>query len=584
MQFQLPSNLQTELLAYDPKLKALVREQSPKKQTKKSRYPLGNVPHLIPYDVVRQADQQGAIDIVNAAPAPQRIYSFTKPVDVATPQARVIVHALIFHYEQCWYACWLPPKGQENDYVYGHAYGFKDTAAAARTVPKSIWNARAICTQTEVGRSIFYTFSKCVTKDDIANGYSESRWRPDYFNYYADKSRQYIAPCIKNFEESLKASIPYWVDERNMFGKLACKNIADAIDINHYLLSKTDNLDVRQQWLPSFDAIYAFVHTNSLCSEDLYRFPEFSAASKIRHILDTPFFRKWINAKCQECIDTFNDPANEYRRHISAPWKQILKLIRSIESVNNIWPDCPLDYYQTHVNQLLGVDLSYYSHQDIVARWLRQHMPVASFFSILAKFYEDEETSYRTNGRNVVLNEELRINTYRFYSWMDTYSMIGRVLNAGKELAPPKRWRLTEFHDYVQAENWKVQNPNEALHQDLFPEPIRVSLDFAGRQANWTFLQPQNTHQLAMWGQAVRNCVGSASHYAADIKKRKHFIVLAMIDGKPTFTIQLKVDMGVMSVAQIAGIANQRLDDTDRELYTEAFQLALQERESQLKS
>jgi len=60
---------------------------------------------------------------------------------------------------------------------------------------------------------------------------------------------------------------------------------------------------------------------------------------------------------------------------------------------------------------------------------------------------------------------------------------------------------------------------------------------------------------------SVRNCVGSASHYADDIKKRKHFIVLCMIDGKPTFTIQLVVDMGLMSVKQISGVANQRLTE-----------------------
>jgi hypothetical protein len=87
-----------------------------------------------------------------------------------------------------------------------------------------------------------------------------------------------------------------------------------------------------------------------------------------------------------------------------------------------------------------------------------------------------------------------------------------------------------------------------------------------------------------MWGQAVRNCVGSASHYAEDCKKKKHFIVLCMLDGKPQFTIQLTVDMGMMSVKQIAGIANQRLTENQREQYTAAFRLALQERESALQS
>ena len=167
-----------------------------------------------------------------------------------------------------------------------------------------------------------------------------------------------------------------------------------------------------------------------------------------------------------------------------------------------------------------------------------------------------------------------------FYELNDTFSMIMRILDDGKTLEPPKRWRMPDFHDYVQAEAWKIQHKNESLHQDLFPEPVKVTM---GEQ-DWTFLQPINTHQLSQWGQAVRNCVGSASQYADNIKKRKHFIVLCMIDGKPTFTIQLDVSMGVMNVKQIAGVANQRLDDDAREQYSLAFKQALQSREKQLVS
>jgi hypothetical protein len=57
-----------------------------------------------------------------------------------------------------------------------------------------------------------------------------------------------------------------------------------------------------------------------------------------------------------------------------------------------------------------------------------------------------------------------------------------------------------------------------------------------------------------------------------------------MIDGKPSFTIQLVVDQGLMSVKQIAGIANQRLTDEQKDQYTDAFKVALQQRESQLQS
>ena len=102
MYFQLPSNLQQELLAYDPKLKALVKEQEPKKTTKKAKYPLGNIPHLIPENVVRAGYQQDAIDRINASGVSERYHRFTKVVDIATPLARTITIAVLYHFEQCW--------------------------------------------------------------------------------------------------------------------------------------------------------------------------------------------------------------------------------------------------------------------------------------------------------------------------------------------------------------------------------------------------------------------------------------------------------------------------------------------------
>jgi hypothetical protein len=86
---------------------------------------------------------------------------------------------------------------------------------------------------------------------------------------------------------------------------------------------------------------------------------------------------------------------------------------------------------------------------------------------------------------------------------------------------------------------------------------------------------------LAQWGKAVRNCVGSSS-YAEGIKKFKHLIVLAMLEGKPRYTIQLKIDNGMMHVVQIADVANKRLDDQQRSQVEQAFSAALQTREKQL--
>jgi hypothetical protein len=160
--------------------------------------------------------------------------------------------------------------------------------------------------------------------------------------------------------------------------------------------------------------------------------------------------------------------------------------------------------------------------------------------------------------------------------------MLTRILEdkPDSEFAPPKRWRIEEFHDYVQAENWKIKNPNQSLPQDLFPAPVKIELG----SSKWTFFQPIDTHQLGEWGQAVRNCVGNASGYAEGVRKKQHFIVLCLIDGKPQFTVQLEVNNGSMFVKQIVGLSNSRLSSEQQELYTTAFGQALQARESELVS
>jgi hypothetical protein len=96
--------------------------------------------------------------------------------------------------------------------------------------------------------------------------------------------------------------------------------------------------------------------------------------------------------------------------------------------------------------------------------------------------------------------------------------------------------------------------------------------------------QPIDTHQLAAWGQAVRNCVGNATSYADGVRKKQHFIVLCMINNQPQFTVQLKVSNGMMIVDQIAGVSNASLTSEQREDYTQVFGQALQQREKVLAS
>jgi len=573
MQFQLPSNLQTELLAYDPTLKVLAK-QAKTTPTKKAKYPLGNIPHLIPHNVVRESDQQAAIDHINQQSAPDRYRVFTTPVDVATPQARLKVIAILYHYEQVWYAAWLPPKKQADEYVYGHAYAFKNTSAAAKTAPHHIWNSKDKCIEHPGTRGVqTFTYAMNIVKDDITDK-NDSGWRAyqwQAFNIHCQKGRAILEQCIRSFEASLREDLPHWSDSRGLFERIRCKNVFDAAEIPSMMSKYLDE----EQGLTVDNLLNAARKFNE---QNINTSATYCALITIEHIISKPAIKKLLQVSLDQCTSHYNDPNNTERRPIRQAWNTFIQVINSIDWINNIWPDCPLDYYQTYYTELCCIKLSYIrtrsfdTNSSQFVEWLREHMPVASLFTMLRKYLEQQDGRW--------IDSDVGYSRASFHELNDTFSMAIRILVSGKELAPPKRWRIAEFHDYVQAESWKIQNPNETLRQDLFPEPIKVTRN----DKTWSFFQPIDTHQLAMWGQAVRNCVGSASHYAEDIKKRKHFVVLCMIDGKPTFTIQLVVDMGVMSVKQIAGVANQRLTEDEREAYTEAFREVLQLREKQLQS
>jgi IS1 family transposase len=573
MQFALPSNLQTELLAYDPTLKVLAK-QAKAKTTKKAKYPLGNIPHLIPHNVVRESDQQAAIDHINQQSAPDRYRVFTTPVDVATPQARLKVIAILYHYEQVWYAAWLPPKKEADQYVYGHAYAFKNTAAAAKTAPHHIWTSKDKCIEHEGARGVqTFTYSMNITKGDIesseGSGWRAYQWQAS--NLHCQKGREILEHCVRPYEASLREDMPTWSDSRGLFDRMRCKNIFDAADMPPMM---TKCLDIKQG-LTVDNLLNAAIEFNKNPN-----FPSstFCVLERIKHIISKPAIKKLLQAELDRCTLAYNNPNNTERKPITQGFRTFVHVIDSIDWINKLWPDCPLDYYQTYYKELRYIRLSQVrtssisSNSNAFVSWLREHMPVASMFTMLRKQLEQQTLT----GRDA----EVGYPRLGFHELNDTFSMAIRILDYGNELTPPKRWRIDDFHDYVQAESWKIQNPNESLRQDLFPEPIRVTRN----DQTWSFFQPVDTHQLAMWGQAVRNCVGSASHYADDIKKRKHFIVLCMIDGKPTFTIQLVVDMGLMSVKQIAGVGNQRLTEDQKEAYTEAFREVLQQREKQLQS
>ena len=576
MQFQVPANLQAEIINYDPDTK---KQQALKRASAtpgaKPRASLGMPVDMIPANIIPPERVKYAMESINQRPAAERYIQFIKENKV---------YAIIYHYEKAWYAAWLPSLDQADNYIYGYSYAFKDLDSVRSSVPQSLryFEHEDII---KYGRANFVVKKFVITKQDILNAKKPAT--EEYANYdklynwnipkvgsYSVKGRE-IYKSINEFKNSVSSTIPIWGENsrhNQVFDRLINSNISNYIvgSNGSYLYRVKDDY-----WLSHDESTFvldyaSFIelikfHKNECTEERMYGIKLYECLNSIIYVLKTPFFRKWITEKLETFNQKFYDLKNKDVSCITDGWTRFIDTLMRIATINAIWPDTPVDYFRTNISQLeaVRIKLVHHNHDKTIA-WLNKHMPVSSFFLALDKFYQDNRTGTE--------------RTVAFSNWNDSLDMIDTVLKAGAELAPPRRWRMAEFHDHVMAESWKIKNENAELPQDLFPQPIKVIIS----ETKWTFIQPIDTHQLASWGKAVRNCIGNASAYAEGVKGKKHFIVLCMSDNNPRFTVLLKVNGGIMTVDQIVGFANQSLSSDDKCEYTEAFSKALEIRNQQL--
>jgi len=558
MEFRLPENLHHQLLAYDPALKVLAKEKKAAEQLekprKKTKYPIGNINDLIPANIVDPAAMQTVIDQLNLNVAPEKHHVFyTSSLKLSDRK----VKAIIYYWESVWVAAWFPNAGE--DYLYGFSYAVSTTKAERKGLVQIRFNRESMTldlTDMETrkyGRVDYRVHTATVTLDTVCDS-SRYHWDPFCVYGYSAKGRHIKQDCIVLFTQEMKTRIPVWKDE-TIFARVDKKiNNLDYLfgqSLSMFSYKTPEEVDVN--WVP----------TAANISDTICKYLDVPIA-----IFAKPFVQKELQLACTACIEEFNNPEATNSRGAIKLIKRFIAYMEGIKWINSLWPNAPIDYYQTYKEALSSVEFSSWgmshliNHYTKAKKWLQEHMPIASMFLILDKAVQ-EEVLKRNDKNNPVSG--LPIHALR-----DTFTMINNVLEADKPLAPPTRWRLTEFHDHVQSEAWKIKNKKEDLPQDLFPTPIKIT----HQEHTWTFLQPMDTHQLSQWGQAVRNCVGTGG-YAEDVKKRLQFIVLCMLDGKPKFTIQLKLNHGLMSVHQIAGIGNARLNDDEKGLYTETFRQAL---------
>ena len=575
MNFQLPAELQNQLLAYDPALKRLIKaqkaEQLEEPKRKSNPYPIGNVNDLIPADIVSADELQRAVDHINKVLAPEKYYTFyTRVTAEQVAELEPKVKAILYYTKSTWIALWLPPA-ENTSYIFGCAYAIAEkNAHRFKTVHKASRNDNHIpsidisdMTIKQYGRKNFYTYSEIVTVDTVST-YSLNLLNPQDVAAYTKLGQQIKEHAINPFLYALRATVPMWEDVSNTFARIS-KDENNYYDNLNYSSSIYLNSDLTKMLFNEYPLVHkriSWVPTTA----DIATILKYGCSSA-HQIIDKPFFQTLIKSALNDLIKISNDPENTVRRNIAKPIDELIQYCQGIAWIAYIWDkDVPIDYYQTYGKVLTNINFVGWrmSLDSNTTQWLKNNMPVASMFNLLQKYYDKE--LIRTN------NSIARFNR-TFSELGDIIQMISTILKHEVELTPPNRWRIDEFHDHVQAEAWKISNPLVSLPQDLFPEPIKVQ----HQDAKWTFFQPKDTHQLSQWGQAARNCIG-ASGYADEVKKRKSFIVLCMYDNKPRFTIQLTLEHGVLNVKQIKGTSNRVLTALEEVTYSDAFKQALEVR------
>lgn len=589
MHFQLPSQLKLEVVKYDSTLKALAKqqEQDAKKQRKRSTHPRGNVISLglIPEDIVKLADQQTAIDEINAAPAEDAVIVFTRLKELGKTERC----AVLYYHKHLWVSFWVPKDSKE--YWYGMSVAYKNNKTARKAIDTNrIWGTSISpykplydveeFNQTTIGRTDWLHKTVFFTQDVINEGYTREYWRyPTESHAVKSYGKSYtIHRGISDVAELLQKRIPSWSNDRTYKHGMWSRTMPEGNSIAHCL-------DSQRRGYLSNEGLANYKNTPD------YWMTIFNGAVWIKDrpamkaLIETPWFRRKLSWMCnamQLAFDNAGPRASVY--DVTSPLGQVDAFLNSCYEVTKLYPDINVDLLISRYDVLLETDFNCRSGPHNGMAWVQDHLSPESFFNMLGKFHALSTEELNENDRMYQFRIEERTNRPRFF-WRhleDTINMVNQIVvynDALPEGAPkldpmPRRWRMNEWHDHVMGETWKIRNPKIDLPQKLFPKPIKVD--------NFTFIQPIDTHQLSKWGQAVRNCVGSGHGYAEGIKKFRHLIVLAMIDGKPRYTIQLNVDNGVMNIVQMTDVSNERLTEEQREVLQNVFSTALQEREKQL--
>lgn len=586
MEFQLPQNLLKQVVAYDPVLKPIYqkieRDNKGVRVSSGQRLSLGVIDCLVPTDLISPAVQLQITTDMNAADATRRAI-----IDENDKVVFAIVHHLSNWY--CWwhlkpsYLLANPDVAKLHNYVYGFSTAFKNTAASVdkndtadftlgwKEEPKAghahtthAFSDYCVRSEVKTAKSKFILKTMRVTEDMIRAGCTLIPLREKMNNY--SRSMQWKRKITYDWFDSLKNTISTWKDEP-LFDRMR-----EAGDVRKCVFGP--------ETVKGDKAEISFV--DLLIEKSLWSRSNPELNDKVREILNTPYFRKLANKAFDTTLAVYSDPDTEKRSTVQRPFRSFNHNTAILSSFLSIYDNATLDHCQQLWAMAPHIQDIRVPAFDGVKAWLRENMPIASYVQIIAKRIEEDPDlhneryfDWRTGAKFVSL-----------FDLNDSIAMLDQLHKAQHhydssqplKLDRPSRWRITEFHDYLAAECFKISTPNEKLPQDFFPEPVRIEKD--GQK--WSFFQPCDVHQLGSWGKAVRNCVGSADSYRKGIKSKTHFIFLVMLDNQPRYTVQAKLRNGTLTVEQIADVCNKSLTTSQKELYSEVFAEAINVLKAQL--
>ena len=589
MHFNLPDQLALEVASYDKTRKKLAATMAAedRAKNKKKTYPNGKPSNLIPSDIVNDRTWSEIVEAINARPAKQKAELITKPIFGEEPKPI----AIVYYYKQLWVAAWLP-KRADDGYVYGVTVAYKDTAAARKQCTEAFFNnvttlsecmfdqrgdESKMMPRIKDGRTQWYRKTVFFSKDDFNSGYTGNYWKsPDQINHHivGYGATYEINQKIRRWEQELMKNVPTFSggSDRTYFDRMNPENCKFEVIMKGYYS--------KPRWHSQGTD---YVHDLDTIIDQLAK--RFSHRC-MKNIWAAKWFRSMVSKAMADTYSIHEEQTASMvysRDALVKPYAILYQYIETIYAIKVIYEDMDLNLLHSRYDWLSRIDMPGY-HSETGYEWIRNNVPVESFLNMLHMHYQKEVDSEYRSTDSKTGNKHVYMHLYR-----DTYGMLTQCLGAERiENLKPRRWRLQEWHDHLMAESWKINNPKVALPQKLFPEPIKVQIKEQVTLAEpnvlgtFTFFQPIDTHQLAAWGRAARNCVGGGYGYAEGVKKMKHLIILVMIDNKPRYTVQLTVDNGVMRVDQIADIGNRRLNDQERSTIEDAFKDALQQRESQL--